>query len=108
MYLIGGASREAVCFGDVQRFDFGAPELSGMFLYLSFSHLLVRTITTPERREWSRVKPAAGGDEFPARSGHSAVALGRCVFVFGGLSLVAGEVFNDVFVFDTRAFAPLV
>ncbi|TYZ67081.1 hypothetical protein PybrP1_003876 [[Pythium] brassicae (nom. inval.)] len=78
VYLIGGANREGICFGDVHRFSL-------------------------ESREWSRLTLSSTTDAFPARSGHSAVALGRCIVVFGGLSPATGEVFNDVHVFDIHS-----
>lgn len=53
-----------------------------------------------DTREWTLVK--AEDSKFPARSGHSAVAIGQRIFVFGGLNSMACEVYNDVRVFDTR------
>lgn len=46
------------------------------------------------------MKPEEG--TFPARSGHSAVAVGSSIYVFGGLNTVECEVYNDVHAFDTR------
>lgn len=62
------------------------------------------SLALPATRTWTLVTPASDSDAFPARSGHSAVALGHVIVVFGGLDLRAGEVFNDVYFFDTRAF----
>lgn len=59
----------------------------------------------PASRTWSQVTLPSTGDEFPARSGHSAVAVGRSIVVFGGLNPATGAVFNDVHAFDTRALA---
>ncbi|KAE9287011.1 hypothetical protein PF008_g26531 [Phytophthora fragariae] len=75
IYLIGGANREGASFGDVHCFDF-------------------------ETRAWKFVIPSSGS--LSPRSGHSAVAIGSKIYVFGGLDVAAGATFNDVNVFDTR------
>ncbi|KAE8966205.1 hypothetical protein PR003_g4656 [Phytophthora rubi] len=75
VYLIGGANREGASFGDVHCFDF-------------------------ETRAWKLVSPSSGS--LSPRSGHSAVAVGAKIYVFGGLDVAAGASYNDVNVFDTR------
>ncbi|GMF29508.1 unnamed protein product [Phytophthora fragariaefolia] len=46
--------------------------------------------------------PPPPPQRLPPRSGHSAVAVGAEIYVFGGLDVAAGAIYNDVFVFDTR------
>nr|KAE8929191.1 hypothetical protein PF009_g20687 [Phytophthora fragariae] len=78
IYLIGGANREGASFGDVHCFDF-------------------------ETRAWKFVIPSSGS--LSPRSGHSAVAIGSKIYVFGGFDVAAGATFNDVNVFDTRTLS---
>ncbi|KAL4158614.1 hypothetical protein PRNP1_004390 [Phytophthora ramorum] len=75
VYLVGGANREGTSFGDVYQFDLEA-------------HL------------WTFVQPSSGS--LPPRSGHSAVAIGTHIYVFGGLDAAAGEIYNCVHIFNTR------
>ncbi|KAG1695850.1 hypothetical protein DVH05_019188 [Phytophthora capsici] len=75
VYLIGGANREGTSYGDVHCFDL-------------------------ESREWAFVKPSSG--KLPPRSGHSAVAIGDEIYVFGGLDAAESEIYNDVHIFNTR------
>ncbi|KAG7398666.1 hypothetical protein PHYBOEH_010715 [Phytophthora boehmeriae] len=75
IYLIGGANREGTSFGDVHRFDFDA-------------------------RIWTPVKVSSGN--LHPRSGHSAVAIGAEIYVFGGIDAKEGEIYNDLHIFDTR------
>lgn len=74
-YLIGGANREGLSFGDVHRFDF-------------------------DTCSWTLVKPSCSS--FAPRSGHSAVAIGHDIYVFGGMDAMESEIYNDVHVFNTR------
>ncbi|OWZ09123.1 RNA polymerase Ispecific transcription initiation factor rrn3 [Phytophthora megakarya] len=75
VYLIGGANREGTSFGDVHRFDL-------------------------HERKWTSVQPSRG--TLPPRSGHSAVAIGEKIYVFGGLNAAESKIYNDTYVFDTR------
>ncbi|TMW58232.1 hypothetical protein Poli38472_011820 [Pythium oligandrum] len=75
IYLIGGANRETHSFGDAHRFDF-------------------------ETKTWSLVVPERGN--LPARSGHSAIAIGDEIVVFGGLDPTECIVYDDVHIFSTR------
>lgn len=61
--------------------------------------------SSPDTREWTLVK--TDDSKFPARSGHSAVAIGQRIFIFGGLNSMVCEVYNDVRVFDTRELSYL-
>ncbi|KAJ0394109.1 hypothetical protein ATCC90586_003974 [Pythium insidiosum] len=75
VFLIGGANRDALSFGDVYCLDLAS-------------------------KSWSYVRPAGGS--LSPRSGHSAVAFGHQLVVFGGLDASRGAVLNDVQVFDTE------
>ncbi|KAG6966621.1 hypothetical protein JG688_00006674 [Phytophthora aleatoria] len=75
VYLIGGANREGTSFGDIHRFDL-------------------------DTRRWTLIKPSSGS--FPPRSGHSAVAIGAKIYVFGGLDAASSGIYNDVHIFDTQ------
>ncbi|KAF1316437.1 Rna polymerase ispecific transcription initiation factor, partial [Globisporangium splendens] len=75
IYVIGGANREATCFHDVHIFDF-------------------------DSRTWTLLPSSR--DDFPPRSGHSAVAVGSSIYVFGGLNTMDCEVYNDGHVFNTQ------
>ncbi|GMF18058.1 unnamed protein product [Phytophthora lilii] len=46
--------------------------------------------------------PPAQTMALPPRSGHSAVAIGAKIYVFGGLDAAAADIYNDVYVFNTR------
>ncbi|ETV88577.1 hypothetical protein, variant [Aphanomyces astaci] len=76
LYLIGGANRAAETFGDVHVFDWDA-------------------------KRWTQAKPSIGSTTFTPRSGHTAVARGSRIYVFGGANLRVGAVFNDLHVLDT-------
>ncbi|KAF1778379.1 Kelch-type beta propeller [Phytophthora cactorum] len=75
VYLIGGANREGTSFGDIHRFDL-------------------------DTSRWTLIKPSSGS--FPPRSGHSAVAIGAKIYVFGGLDAASSGIYNDVHIFDTQ------
>ncbi|KAF0689615.1 Aste57867_18946 [Aphanomyces stellatus] len=75
IYLIGGANRDADAFNDVHIFNL-------------------------EEKKWTRVSPR-NSSAFTPRSGHSAVAHGSFIYVFGGVNMQLGEVYNDLHVLDT-------
>ncbi len=77
MYLIGGANREATSFSDVVELDL-------------------------QTRVWKKIQPLDTSDAFPARSGHSAVAIGHLILVFGGMNAVKQEIYDEMYTFDTR------
>ena len=81
LYLIGGASPDGVCSEGVVTFDL-------------------------ETKRWSSSKKA-GGEAPSGMTGHSAVAFGDAVYVFGGIKTTSHdfESFDDVFILDTKAFA---
>jgi hypothetical protein len=54
-----------------------------------------------DAHRWTLVQPSKGS--LPPRSGHSAVGLSDKIYVFGGLDAAESEIYNDVYVFDTRA-----
>ncbi|ETW09193.1 hypothetical protein H310_01619 [Aphanomyces invadans] len=76
LYLIGGANRAAEAFGDVHVLDW-------------------------ETMRWNQAKPLLESAPFIPRSGHTAVAWGSRIFVFGGANLRIDTVFNDLHVLDT-------
>ncbi|KAF4034612.1 Kelch motif [Phytophthora infestans] len=75
VYLVGGANREGASFGDAHHFDL-------------------------DTRKWTLLEPSRGS--LPPRSGHSAVAIGSKIYVFGGLDAAKSEIYSDVHTFDTQ------
>ncbi|OQS07458.1 hypothetical protein THRCLA_00531 [Thraustotheca clavata] len=84
LFLIGGANRNADMFNDVHVYDI-------------------------EKSEWIQIH-AENSASFQARSGHTAVAIGHLIYVFGGMNLPLQAVYNDVHIFntDTVAWSQLV
>ncbi len=77
LYTFGGAARTGQCFGVVNVYDL-------------------------KRQRWALV-PTKGPAPSP-RSGHTATALpdGRRLVVFGGINMRNQQVFNDVYILDTK------
>ena len=80
LYLIGGASPDGVCREGVEVYDL-------------------------EEGRWS-VPKEVGGEAPPGMQGHSAVAFRDSIYVFGGMKVATNdfELFDDVYVLDTRTF----
>lgn len=56
-------------------------------------------VNTAATSEWRLIVPSHGS--LPPRSGHSAVAVGHALIVFGGFNARESLVYNDIHVFDT-------
>ena len=76
MFVVGGAARTGDHFDDVHKFDLRAGK-------------------------W--VPVTVTGAKPPKMSGHSAVAFGDKLVVFGGMNMEAQEMYNDVWVLHTGA-----
>lgn len=97
VYLVGGANREATSFGDVYAFDLGRFGPVACTVHSTPSHsTCIRETAT---KKWELLAPSSGN--LPARSGHSTVAVGSELVVFGGFNAHDGVVYNDIHVFDT-------
>ncbi|OQR92799.1 hypothetical protein ACHHYP_03206 [Achlya hypogyna] len=77
LYMIGGANRDGEMFNDVHRYNLASGE---------WNHMLIEN-----------------SDSFEPRSGHTAVAVGSLIYVFGGLNLPQQTTYNSVHVLDTDA-----
>ncbi|CAK4081113.1 unnamed protein product [Aphanomyces euteiches] len=75
LYLIGGANRAAEAFNDVHVFDY-------------------------DKKRWTQASPQ-DNSAFEPRSGHTSIAIGACIYVFGGANLREGKVYNDLHILNT-------
>ena len=90
--MIGGADREANHYNDVHVFD---TESSSWSNVTAVKYLPIHII---KLSLGFQISPQG---MFEARSGHSATAIGHHIYIFGGINVKEGKIFDSLHVLDT-------